>query len=60
MLHSRSGHGDADDVLESGEGGGGLTLVNSGISPSIAGVPCCKCDGNRVNVWQFCSRHLHG
>lgn len=56
MSRSGSGHGDVEGVLESGEGGGGLTLINSAISPPISMVTYRESNGDRLNFGCCASR----
>lgn len=60
MLHSGSGLGDVDCVMNDGESGDGLTLIVSWIPHLIAVVDYIKSDGNMLDVWQSCSMHAHG
>lgn len=45
MPSSDSGKGNVDGALHSGEVGGGLTLIYSGIPPVLSVVAYFKCDG---------------
>lgn len=53
MFRSSSGQGDADRVLYSGEGGGGLTIIDTGMPPPISSVAYRKSDGGRLDAQSF-------
>lgn len=60
MSCSGTGQRDNDSGSENGEGGGWLTIIDSGISPSVPVVAYRVCDGDRLDGWRFCSMCLHG
>lgn len=48
-----------DSALDSGEGAGGLTLINSGVPPPMFVVAYCKSESDRLDVWRFRSIGIH-
>lgn len=59
MSLSEIGHRDAESVLHSEEGGGGLKLINSGITPIISVVAYPESNGNSLHIRGFCIMRFH-
>lgn len=60
MLLSSSSHGDVKGTSDYGEGGGALTLFDSGINPLISVVTHRKSDGERLDVLRFATCFIIG
>lgn len=59
VCHSLAAVTNVEDVLRSGEDGGALTIMDSGITPLVFEVAYCESDGDYLDVWRSGNMHLH-